>query len=256
VTSARNPYSLHTAQVSVSYVPDVWGKTRRETEALRAAAENQAFQREAVYLTLVSNIALAAIQEGSLRAQISATRRIISAQAQLLGVLRRQLELGQVAQPDVLAQETTVAQAKLVLPRLDKELEQQRHLLAVLTGRFPTEGASASFDLKSFSMLRRIAQRYAVVIRLSNLWNIIRNCLSYSAFAPENLTTLAHFSVSAASISPKSVEDPGSIVAPMAANRAFMFASPRAALISALSLSMISAGVFLGAPMPFTALAS
>ncbi len=156
LASGRNPYSLHTAQVTVSYVADVWGKMRRETESLEAIAENQAFQREAVYLTLASNIALAAIQEASLREQIAATRRIISAQAQLLGLLRRQLELGQVAEPDVLAQETAVAQARLLLPPLERNLEQQRHLLATLTGRFPAEGAPTSFDLGSLRMPREL----------------------------------------------------------------------------------------------------
>jgi hypothetical protein len=48
-----------------------------------------------------------------------------------------------------------------------------------------------------------------------------------------------------------SVGDPGSIVPPRSASRAFMFGSTRAALISLFSLSMISAGVFLGAPMPY-----
>ena len=38
---------------------------------------------------------------------------------------------------------------------------------------------------------------------------------------------------------------------PRSANRAFNFESARPALISLLTLSMISAGVFLGAPRPF-----
>src|SRR5262249_20085917 len=145
-----------TAQVTVSYALDVWGKTRRETESLEAQAENQAFKREAVYLTLASNIALTAIEEASLRGQIAATRRIISVQAQLLELLRRQLEFGQVAEPDVLVQETIVAQARLLLPPLERRLEQQRHLLATLTGRFPSDGVAASFQLRSLRMPREL----------------------------------------------------------------------------------------------------
>ena len=82
--------------------------------------ENQAFLREGVYLTLTSNIALAAIQEASLRGQIAATQRIITLQTQLLGILRQQNERGQIALPDVLSQETALAQAKLLLPPLEK----------------------------------------------------------------------------------------------------------------------------------------
>jgi NodT family efflux transporter outer membrane factor (OMF) lipoprotein len=149
-------YSLHTAQVTVSYVADVWGATRRQFESLQATVENQAFQREGVYLTLTANIALAAIQEASLRGQIAATRRLIGLQRQLLDILRRQNAQGQIALPDVLAQETALAQSRLLLPALEKQLEQQRHLLAVLTGRFPGDGTAASFTLASLRMPRPV----------------------------------------------------------------------------------------------------
>jgi NodT family efflux transporter outer membrane factor (OMF) lipoprotein len=142
-------FSLHTAQVTVNYVADVWGSVRRQTEALEAAAENQAFLREGVYLTLTSNLALAAIQEASLRGQIAATRRLIVLQTQLLEILRRQNALGQIALPDVVVQETALAQARLLLPPLQKQLEQQRHLLATLAGRFPGDAGAAVFELRS-----------------------------------------------------------------------------------------------------------
>jgi NodT family efflux transporter outer membrane factor (OMF) lipoprotein len=149
-------YSLHTAQVTVSYALDVWGGTRRQIESLEAQAEALAFQREGVYLTLTSNIALAAIQEASLRGQIAATRRLISLQSRLLGILRRQNSLGQIALPDVLVQETAAAQARMLLPPLERQLDQQRHLLAILTGRFPSEASAAAFQLGSFRLPRRL----------------------------------------------------------------------------------------------------
>jgi len=149
-------FSLHTAQVTVSYVADVWGATRRQVESLEAQAENQAFQREGVFLTLTSNIAVAAIQEGSLRGQIAATRRLIALQSQLLGLLRRQNSLGQIALTDVLVQETALAQSRLLLPPLEKQLEQQRHLLATLTGRFPGQDGTASFQLRSMRTPREL----------------------------------------------------------------------------------------------------
>ena len=65
-------YNLFTAQVNVSYVPDVFGGNRRQVESLNAQAEFQRFQLEATYLTLTSNLVVAAVQEASLRAQIAA----------------------------------------------------------------------------------------------------------------------------------------------------------------------------------------
>jgi NodT family efflux transporter outer membrane factor (OMF) lipoprotein len=147
-------YSVHTAQATVSYVPDVFGGTRRQIEATEALAENQAYQREAVYLTLTASIALAAIQEASLRGQIEATQRAVELQAQLLAIMKRQRDAGQIAPPDVVAQETAVAQARLLLPPLERQLAQQRHLLAVLCGRFPGEDVAATFRIASFRLPR------------------------------------------------------------------------------------------------------
>src|SRR5262245_31138571 len=70
-------YSLYTAQVAVSFTPDVFGANRRQVQALIGQAEAQRFQREATYVTLTSNVVAAAINEASLRAQIAATQEII-----------------------------------------------------------------------------------------------------------------------------------------------------------------------------------
>ena len=154
--NGENPYTLITAQLTVSYTLDVWGGTRRQIEAADALAEVAEFQREAVYLTLTSNIALAAINEASLRGQIAATQRIIGLQTNMLGIMRKQSDAGQIALPDVAQQETALAQAQLLLPPLEKQLFQQRHLLSVLTGRFPSEGAGSIFGPNSLSMPHRI----------------------------------------------------------------------------------------------------
>jgi NodT family efflux transporter outer membrane factor (OMF) lipoprotein len=154
--SGANIFNLHTGQVTVSYVADVWGGTRRQVESADAQAKMRAFQREGVYLTLASNIALAAIEEGRLRGQIAATRRVLDLQTEVLRLLRRQQEQGQIAQTDVAAQETAVAQTRLLLPPLEKQLAQQRHLLSFLTGRVSSDAPEETFNLGSFRMPRRL----------------------------------------------------------------------------------------------------
>src|SRR6185503_4433074 len=52
----------------------------------------------------------------------------------------------------------------------------------------------------------------------------------YVTFAPANLTTLPHFSVSSATSLPNSPGEPGSSVAPSSANRACALGSARIAL--------------------------
>ena len=77
-----------------------------------------------------------------------------------------------------------------------------------------------------------------------------------SAFAPENLTTLAHLSVSSAISFPKSAGVPPRTVPPKSASRAFILGSVRPTLICLLRLSTMSGGVFLGATTPNHVLAS
>src|SRR5262245_66322897 len=72
----------------------------------------------------------------------------------------------------------------------------------------------------------------------------------HSDLMPANLTTFAHFSVSAAISCVKPAGDSGITVAPSAVRRALIRGSERPALISRLSLSTISTGVLLGASKP------
>jgi NodT family efflux transporter outer membrane factor (OMF) lipoprotein len=147
-------FNLFTGQLNVSYSPDVFGGTRRSIEALAAQADQQRFQLEATYLTLTSNLAGAAVQEASLRSQITATQRIIKIEADVLDLLRRQRALGQVAEADVAAQEAALAQVQQSLPLLQKQLAQQRDLLAALSGGFPSDRLTQRFELAALRLPR------------------------------------------------------------------------------------------------------
>jgi NodT family efflux transporter outer membrane factor (OMF) lipoprotein len=132
-------YSLFTPQVSVSYVPDVFGANRRRVESLAAQAEAARFQLDATYLTLTANVVTAAIQEAGLQGQIDATAQVIALERESLGVLKRELELGAVAEADIYAQEAALAQLESSLPALHRQLALTHDQLAVLTGHFPSE---------------------------------------------------------------------------------------------------------------------
>jgi len=140
-------FSLHTAQVLVSFVPDVWGGNARAVENLDALTEAQLFQLEAAYLTLTSNVVTAAIEEASLRGQITETKRVIAIERHLLDILKRQFDAGQAALADVLAQEAALAAAEQLLPPLEKQLAQQRDLLTALAGRLSSDEVTQKFDL-------------------------------------------------------------------------------------------------------------
>jgi NodT family efflux transporter outer membrane factor (OMF) lipoprotein len=148
-----NPFTLYNASVDVSYTLDLFGKTRRGLEALQAQVDYQAYQLEGARLTLASNIVTAAILEASLRGQLQATREILAAEEEQLGLIEKRFELGGIARTDVLAQRASLAQTRATLPPQEKRLAQTRHLLAVLAGRFPGDTADLpEFELKDFRL--------------------------------------------------------------------------------------------------------
>lgn len=154
LNSPANPFSLHTAQVSVGYTPDIFGGARRQTESLEAQAEFQRFELEAARLSLAANIVTAAVQEASLRGQIVALEKILAMQAETLDLARRQLTLGAIAEAGVVAQEAALAQSHAMLPPLRKQLAQTRDLLTALAGGFPDRELEQRFDLEHLQLPR------------------------------------------------------------------------------------------------------
>ncbi|TAN03452.1 MAG: efflux transporter outer membrane subunit [Rhodanobacteraceae bacterium] len=149
-------YTLHTAQVDVSWAPDLFGGTRRQLEALRAQVDVQRFQLAAARLSLSANVVVAAINQAGLRAQIEATRQIIAGQRATLVSLQRQLALGAVPEAAVAAQQAALAQTEAALPPLQKQLEQQGDALAALLGEAPSDAPATRFELADLRLPREL----------------------------------------------------------------------------------------------------
>jgi NodT family efflux transporter outer membrane factor (OMF) lipoprotein len=150
--AGSNIFNLYNASVSVSYSLDIFGGGRRELEALKSQVDYQRFQLEGAYLALTSNIVTTVVKEVSLRAQIQATREILTAQEKQLAIVGRQFDLGSISFTDVLAQRTLVAQTAATLPPLEKQLAQARHQLAVLAGRVPAGAELPEFYLDQLQL--------------------------------------------------------------------------------------------------------
>ena len=152
LANGNSVFGLFTAFLNISYALDVFGGTRRAAESLDAQAESQCFLLEAAYLTLASNVVVAAITEAALRGQVAAAERTIEIQRQTLGLLQRRLALGQSAVADVATQQAALAQAEAQLPPLRNQLSQQRHLLSTLVGQTTSHEPAATFDLTSLTL--------------------------------------------------------------------------------------------------------
>lgn len=145
-------YNLFTPQLSVSYVPDVFGLNRRTMESLKAQEASVRFQMIATHITLSTNVVVAAVQEGSLQAQVEATRELIGINTNMLNILQRQADKGYASGLDLAAQKSQLAQTVATLPPLLKQLAQQRDALAVLVGRFPSDAPTERFDLAKLQL--------------------------------------------------------------------------------------------------------
>jgi NodT family efflux transporter outer membrane factor (OMF) lipoprotein len=152
VTSSNSTYTLYTAQLTLSYAPDVFGATRRAVEIAKAQEESSRFQLEAAYLTLSSNVVVTAVQEASLRGQISATERLLQLQHQLTDTVQRQRLLGTANDLDVLAQQSAEAQTAQTLPPLQKQLGQTRDALTALLGRLPSDEPEETFRFDDLTL--------------------------------------------------------------------------------------------------------
>jgi NodT family efflux transporter outer membrane factor (OMF) lipoprotein len=152
IVAPNNVYTLFTAQLTLSYTPDIFGATRRAVEMSKAQEAATRFQLEATYLTLSSNVVATAVQEASLRGQIAATKRLLELQHQLTDKVQKQRALGTVSDLDVLAQQSLEAQTAQTLPPLQKQLDQTRDALSALLGRLPSEEPADTFQLADLTL--------------------------------------------------------------------------------------------------------
>jgi NodT family efflux transporter outer membrane factor (OMF) lipoprotein len=145
-------YNLFTPQVSVSYVPDVFGLNRRTAESLEAQQQAVRYQMIATYNTLTANVVVTAIQEGAVQAQIDVTHRLIDIMTNIVQIVQYQFDKGYASGVDLSAQKSQLAQVAATLPPLLKQSAQLRDLLAVLAGRYPSRAPSDKFELSSLQL--------------------------------------------------------------------------------------------------------
>lgn len=139
-SGGQTDYSLHIAQLTVGYVPEVFGAMRGSSESTRNQAEAQQL---AAYFTLSSNVVAAALQESSLRAQIEAQLYIIGLNRQALEIVHNQFKLGYVTEKEVTQRELDAAQAQQALVPLQQQFDRTRELMRMLAGNLPDPDADA-----------------------------------------------------------------------------------------------------------------
>ncbi|WP_241016166.1 efflux transporter outer membrane subunit [Paraburkholderia sp. Ac-20336] len=145
------PFTLYSAQVTVSYTLDLFGANRRALEAVAAQVDYQQYELEAARLTVAGNVVTAAIRRASLARQIALTEALLAVQMQQLDIAERRYHAGGISEVDLLSQRTLVQQTRATLPPLRTQLAQTDHQLAIYLGRAPAELA-ATHDLAALDL--------------------------------------------------------------------------------------------------------
>ena len=145
-------FNFYSAELDLTYVPDIFGGNRRAYETTEAQEENARFQLEAADLTLTGNVIGTAVAEASLRAQIAATERLVAVQKELTHVTSEQRGIGAAGGLDLLAQEAAEAQTEATLPPLQKQLEITRDSLTALIGHLPDQPPEDEFRLDGLAL--------------------------------------------------------------------------------------------------------
>lgn len=145
-------YILYNASVGVHYRLDLAGGNRRALEALAARVDYRSHELAGARLTLAANITTTAIARARLAGQIEATQAVIAAQDEQIKVVRDRLRLGNASATDLMALHTQLEQTRAGLPLLRKQLEQNEHLLATLSGQAPGDAQVPDFTLAEFKL--------------------------------------------------------------------------------------------------------
>ncbi len=135
--SPASPYTLHTAQVTVSYAPDVFGLNHALLYSIQAQETLAAAQYDAARLALAGTIAATAIQLAWAEDSLHDAQNILSQSQQLTRTIQQGLALGFNTRSDLLQQQQQEKQFAAQIPVWEKQKEASLDLLAVLTGQTP-----------------------------------------------------------------------------------------------------------------------
>lgn len=140
VPAGNDPeYSRYRATLDAAYEIDFWGKYRRASEAARAELLGSQFNRDAVRLTLVTDVVRSYFNLRALDAQVEVTKRTISSRLASTALTRKRFDAGVASEFDLRQSEAEAAQAQALLPTIESQLSQQETALAVLIGRSPRD---------------------------------------------------------------------------------------------------------------------
>jgi multidrug efflux system outer membrane protein len=121
----------------LSYEADVWGRLRNATDAAHADVLAAEENRNAVMMTIVSQVASAYFSLLELDAELEIARRTLATRESSLGLIRLRERAGLATSLELREGEQLVHAAAQELPRIQQRIEQTENEINLLVGRNP-----------------------------------------------------------------------------------------------------------------------
>lgn len=135
--SSTGTNRIYNANLSASYILDIWGKNRAALLATEETAIVQRFNREVVTLTTVTTVANTYFAILGAQDEIRILNEDVAAATRILDLIKAEMNAGTLSGLDVAQQESLVATLRAQIPPFELIVRQDRAALALLIGRAP-----------------------------------------------------------------------------------------------------------------------
>lgn len=135
--------------VGLAWELDLWGRLRRENEAVRAELLAAEYARRGVMIGVVAEVAGTWFRLASLDEQLQITRATVQTREQFLRLTQAQAERGVGSGLDVASAEAQLARARASVPDFERQIAQAQHALSLLLGRNPVRFSAPALDAAS-----------------------------------------------------------------------------------------------------------
>src|SRR6201998_844617 len=139
VTKLLPAYQVNGGELNLSVLwnLDFWGKYRRQTEAARAQLLATEWGQRAVLSSLVANVATAYFQLRALDSELEISKHTLASRQESLKLTQFLESHGSNSGLDVSQAEQLVYTASEKIPDLERQIQQQEHVLSVLLAEHP-----------------------------------------------------------------------------------------------------------------------
>ncbi len=133
----QSTYNFALLTADAAWQLDFFGQIRRATEAARAQLLATEDAREAVILTLVSDVASNYFSLLELDLQLQITNQTIKTQEDSVRLTKLRLQRGVATKLDVLQAQQTLDTANATVPDLERLIAQEEDAISILLGKYP-----------------------------------------------------------------------------------------------------------------------